>query len=221
MTRRMLQIGLCLALGLGTLAATPAADPKSTDTVPKTPAVDKGKAPDFSGYVSVGTVMGEVMAANETSATLRIYWPVAAQPKGRGGRPHLQNNSQTAMNPYSTRRQNIKVKWEHHDYEIPFVPESLVRVKTLPPKTNAEGKKVSYTEKELDEMKVPYSVPGYAASKSDLTKGTVVEAYVIRDKSISADKVTENDMRLRYLIIVGHDPNPPADGGNTKPTKKN
>jgi hypothetical protein len=70
-------------------------------------------------------------------------------------------------------------------------------------------------------MKVPYSVPGYIASKGDLTPGTVVEAYVVRDKTIPMAKLTEADLRLKYVVIIGHDPNPPADITNPKtPTTK-
>jgi hypothetical protein len=212
--------GLGLAvLGFGTVAvpAAPADDTKPTEspTPTKEPAIDKGKAPDFTAYSTVTTIVGEIMASDKESATIRVYWQTIA---GGGGRPRLHANSRTAVNPYAMRR-SIQIKTEHHDYKLEYVPESLVRIKHLPPKTDENGKKVPYSEKERDELKVPYSVIGYQASKSDLKKGTIVEVFVIRDKKIAAEKVTEDDLRIRYIVILGEDPNPPKDGPPSKKDK--
>ena len=43
---------------------------------------------------------------------------------------------------------------------------------------------------------------------------------VVRDKSIAAEKVTEGDLRVKYAIILGQDPNPPKDNSNPAPAKK-
>lgn len=227
MTRRAPRIALGLALGLGvTLGVVSAADTKRSPDTPKVPAVDKGKAPDFSGYVAVTKVTGEVVKGNESSLTLRIYWQqVTAKNgggnRGRGRRPSLYGNQGRGYHsPYMTRRPNVRVKTEHHDYDLPYLPESLVRVNQLPPKIGPDGKKGFYSQAEQNELKVPYSVPGYQASKADLTPGTVVDAYVVRDKSIPANMVTDADMRLKYVVIIGHDPNPPADITNPPKSKK-
>ena len=111
-------------------------------------------------------------------------------------------------------------KEQHHDYELEFVPESLVRAKTLPPKTNDSGKRVDYTQKELDELRAPEGAPSYAASSADLVPGSIVEVRMIRDKSITAAKATEDDLRVKYAIILGKDPNPPKDISNPKDDKK-
>ena len=52
--------------------------------------------------------------------------------------------------------------------------------------------------------------------------GTIAEVWVVRDKSISAAKATENDLRVKYALILGADPNPPKDieKQNTNPPKK-
>ena len=114
-------------------------------------------------------------------------------------------------------------KTEHHDYDLAYVPESLVRTRTLPPKFDSDGQCGSYSNKELDELKVPHAVSGYQAAKSDLKPGTVVEMHVIRDKTIAQNKVTDADMRIKYAIILGEDPHPPKDITNPPktPPKKN
>lgn len=227
MSRRASRIAFGLVLGLGAaLGAVSAADTKSPSDTPKPPAVDKAKAPDFSGYVAVTKVTGEVVKGNESSLTLRIYWQHVTVKKssgsrGRGRRPSLYgNHGRSHSSPYMTRRPSVKVKWEHHDYDLPYLPESLVRVNQLPPKIGPDGKKGFYSQTEQNELKVPYTVPGFQASKADLSPGTVVEAHVVRDKSIAANMVTDADMRLKYVVIIGHDPNPPADITNPSKTSK-
>ena len=210
-------LGIALLLGVGAVTA-PAVDPpagsKSTSDL-TTPKVDKGKAPDFSGYTYVTKVIGEVVKSTDESLKLRIYWQTATVVKNtntRNQRPPLHvNHGRTHYNPYATRQPNVQIKWEHHDYDLPYLPESLVRTKHLPSKLGADGKKIAYSDSELDALKVPYSVPGYQAAKADLTPGTVVEVSVIRDKSIPANSVTDKDMRVRYAVILGQDPHPPKD----------
>lgn len=227
MSRRASRIASGLVFGLGaTLGAVSADDTKSSSQSPKPPVVDKAKAPDFSGYVSVTKVTGEVVKGNESSLTLRIHWVQVTVKngggsRGRGRRPSLYGSrGRSFSSPYMVRRPSVKVKHEHHDYDLPYLPESLVRVNQLPPKIGPDGKKGFYSQSEQDELKVPYTVPGFQASKADLTPGTVVEAHVVRDKSIPANKVADADMRLKYVVIIGHDPNPPADITNPPKTSK-
>lgn len=203
MTRTLPALVLVTALGLGTALA---ADDTPAEKTAPAPAL---KAPDFSNYTTVGDVFGEVVKADVNSVTFRVTWDVTVSGGGRG-RPRLSGNHRNFHNPFTMRR-STQVKHEHHDYQLEFVPESLVRLKHLPPKLDAEGKKTNYTAKELDELKQPYSVPGYQATQADLTPGTWIEVFVIRDKSIPASKVKEDDLRVKYAIVWGHDPNPPKD----------
>jgi len=228
MSRRASRIASGLVFGLGIpLGAVSADDTKSPSESPKPPAVDKAKAPDFSGYVAVTKVTGEVVKGSESSLTLRLYWAHVTVKKssgnrGRGRRPSLHSRGSRGMySPYMIRRPSVKVKWEHHDYDLPYLPESLVRVNQLPPKIGPDGKKGFYSQSEQNELKVPYTVPGFQASKADLTPGTVVEAHVVRDKTIPAAKVTDADMRIKYAVIVGQDQNAATNlAGTSKPAKK-
>jgi hypothetical protein len=201
------------AIGLGCGAAL-AADPSA-------------KAPDWSGYVYVADVVGEVVKADDKKVVLRITWLEAHSTGGRPARPNLSGNHRHFHNPYggNMNRPNVQVKEQHHDYELEYLPESLVRLKKLPAKTDANGKPASYTQKELDELRAPSVVPGYAASRSDVVPGMYVDVILIRDKKIAADKATENDLRIKYATILGKDPNPPKDiasgSDKTDPKKKN
>ena len=180
---------------------------------------DKSKAPDWSGYTTVSTVVGEIVKADSKQLTLRVTWFV---PQAKGGlqKPALSINAHGYRNPFvpNMTKPRPGFKEEHHDYELEFVAESLVRTKHLPPKLDEKGKRVDYTQKELDALRAPAGVTGFAASTGDLTPGTIVEVIMIRDKSIPAAKATEDDLRVKYAIILGKDPNMPKEG--TKPDEK-
>lgn len=192
------------ALGLGTVALPLLAeDPKP-------------KPPDWSGYVFVADVVGEVVKADDKSVTLRITWYEQKNSNNgnRNGRPRLSQNNRNFRNPYGSntgRSNQPQVKEQHHDYELEYVTESLVRSKALPSKVDEKGKKALHTQKEIDELRAPGGVPGYAASRSDLTPGTIVEVHLIRDKKVSPAKAGEDDLRIKYAVIMGRDATPPKD----------
>jgi hypothetical protein len=219
MRRAVLRLGAALALG-SALAGLPALADE-----PKSPS-DPQKRPDFTGYVYVADVVGEVVKADDRSVTIRVTWlhPVVKNGGNRGsrGRPNLSRNHRNFNNPFTMRRNQprVQVKQEHHDYAIDFLPQSLVRTRILLPKTDENGKKVIHTQKEIDELRQPLGVTGYASSPFDLTPGTIVELILIRDKTIPAQKAAESDLRIKYAIIWGKDPNPPKDISNPKPANK-
>ncbi len=109
----------------------------------------------------------------------------------------------------------------HHDYDLEFVPQSLVRHKTMPPKLDEKGRRVPYTDKESRDLRPPIGVPGYAATKAELTPGTIVEVILIRDRSISTAKATEDDLRLKYVYLLGHAKNAPGPDAKTDTKKSN
>lgn len=188
------------------------------------------KAPDWSAYARVGDVVGEVVKADDKSITLRVTWFMPQVKNGGGNnarRPQLGNNNRNFRNPYARGGNRprgggprVTFKEQHHDYTLEFVPESLVRLRSLPPKYDESGKRASYTQKELDLIRAPEGVPGYTASHFDLRPGSVVEVVIIRDKSIPASKATEEDLRVKYAIILGKDPNPPRDISDPKEDRK-
>ena len=137
------------------------------DPKPKEP---PAKAPDWSGFAFVTDVVGEVVKADDKGIKLRITW-YEQQIKGGNNnnnnnrRPNLNQNNRNFRNPYqqNTNRPNqpqVQFKEQHHDYDLEFVPQSLVRNKSLPPKLDEKGKKLPYTQKEIEELRSPPGVPG-------------------------------------------------------------
>jgi hypothetical protein len=222
MTRLGTRIGFGLALGLGLLAVPQAGadDPKAAGELkPATSSPAVMPRVDWSGYLRVTEITAEVVRADENSLTLRISW---LAPKGnqRMSRPQLHHSHGMT---YSTpgRQRSPQMTVHHHDYTIAYAPEGGVRTRNLPPKLDADGKKVAYTQEERDALRAPSNAPGYAAPKTDLVAGSIVDVIIIRDKKVAAEKVTEADLRVKYATIIGQDPNPPKDIGGNKNKKKN
>jgi hypothetical protein len=65
----------------------------------------------------------------------------------------------------------------------------------------------------MEKLRQPTGVPGYAADRTDLKPGTIVEAHLVRPRSIPAAKATEADLVVKYVFIVG-------EGAPPKPDKK-
>lgn len=182
---------------------------------------EKPKPTDWSGVVTVATIVGEVVNSTQNSVTVRVSW-VAAGPAngGNGGgnnnarRPQIGgNNGRQMANPFMRRpggggQQRPQTHVEHHDYSLAFAPNGLVRNKTLPPKTDDNGKTVPYKTAELEELRLPPGAPGYAASPADLANGTIAEFVLVRDRDIPAAKATESDLKIKYAMVVGKNPNP-------------
>jgi hypothetical protein len=216
----LLLASACLIAFFGLL---PAGDSSPDSTAPKPPGkAPLPKAPEFAGYAWVSKFTAEVVKADESKVTMRVYWEhlVTSKSGNRGGRPSLHGSSRNHHSPFMIRRPNVQVKWEHHDYVVPYVAESLVRTKTLPPKIGPDGKKGYCSSNEQEALSLPLGAPAFQATKADLVPGTIIEAHIIRDKTIAANKITDADMRLKYAVILRHDPNPPKDIVSLTPEKK-
>ena len=212
MWRAAIHTGFALALGLGATGLTEAQD--DTKPAATTPAA---KRPNWSNYTFVTDVVGEIVKADDKSLTVRVTWLGLSG----NGRPRLSANHRNFHNPHAMHRPSTsraQVKQQHHDYILEFVPESLVRLKTLPQKKDEKGTPVPRTQAEYDEARNPIGVTGYTASTSDLVPGTIVDVQIVRDKKIAADKATEDDLRVKYAIILGQNPITPA--GPSAPDKK-
>ncbi|MBA4062265.1 MAG: hypothetical protein C0501_00900 [Isosphaera sp.] len=221
MLPRVARVVATVALGCAlTLSPGLAADEKPASPAKEPPA----KPTDWSRYVVVGDVVGEVVKADDKKLTLRVTWFVQ---EVKGGNKNNNNNNRRP--PLGQNNRNFKggnnrppqqpqvtVKEQHHDYEIEYVPESLVRTKLLPLKTDDKGKRVNHTQKELDALRAPPGAPWYAASPADLEPGHIVEVIFVREKTIPAAKATEDDLRVKYAIILGKDSTPPVEDKKKK-----
>jgi len=201
----------------------------AADDSPTKPTKESASARiDWSAYRTIGDVVGEVVKANDRQVTIRVTWYETKMSGGGGGgnrRPPLSANPRNFRNPYGSNRgrsgqSRVQVKEQHHDYELDFVPETLVRTKKLPTKFDDKGKRADYTASEIEALRSPDGAPAYAASPADLLPGTIVEVILIRDKSIPAAKATEGDLRVKYAVILGKDPKGPKDIPAPKDDKK-
>ena len=187
MNKLVFRFGVAAVMGLGILA-TPSGVCAADDA--KTPTT----APDWSKYTTLTEVTGELVKAEESKITIRLnYVGLKNQPNKF---PPL---SQYPFTPPIAKANMLAPA--HHDYSISFVPETLIRTVVLPPKLDEKGKKVPYTDKEKEALKVPKGVRGYAATIADLTPGSTVVVVLIRDKSVQADKATDDDLRVKYAIL--------------------
>lgn len=225
---RILSI-VALSYSLALLPTLGAADDPPVSSAPKS--LGDQKPIDWSNYTFVADAIGEVVKADSAKVTIRVTWFVDQVQANKYGnrRPPLHHNNRNFRNPFANNMNRPKIvhKEMHHDYELEFVPESLVRTKTIPTKLDEKGVRVNLNQKELDEFRAPAGAPWYAASPADLVPGTIVDFIVIHDKKIPNAKVTENDLRLKYVVILGKDPHPPKDIASgaakaaTPPAKKN
>ena len=136
--------------------------------------------PDWGTYVAHVTLTGEVEKVTADGFVLRVPELV------RGG--------------------NGKPEWKPKSYDLAFHDNGLVRFAKLPPKLDAKGKKVAYTDKERKELKSPPTAPGYAADRADLAAGAVVEVQLLRPKNVPAAKLAtlvDTDFKVKYAVIQG------------------
>jgi len=167
---------------------------------PKLPGSATGTT--WGDYMTVGKVIAEVRSTDGDSLKMRVYWNSVSQAKtgtsSRGRRPSLGgNHGHTAQNPMTIARaamaasKAVKVKTEHHDYDVGFFPDTLVKG-------------------------APKAPGGAATQAGDLSPGTVIEAWLIRNKSIPAREVGESDLKLRAVAVLGFNPNYKADKEDQK-----
>jgi len=106
------------------------------------------------------------------------------------------------------------------DLELKYADTGMVRWKTLPKRTDEKGKNIPYTVKEMEEARKPVGTLGFAADRSELKVGHIVEVTLVRPKTILSTKATPADLRIKTAIIVGSDPKLMADGEKEGEKKK-
>jgi hypothetical protein len=207
-----------LAAIIGAASTSVAAD----DSTPKS---SGGSTPTAQTYITVGDVIGEITKVDSTSVTIRITWYTANAPRntntGHWGRGTVARTPQQMMQHQIQMQQQVarqaaraasaKPKEHHQDYTFKFTDDAIARIKHLPPKLDENGKKVNYTENELQQAKGNSSLPGYKAELSRLKVGEIVEAHLVH-----LPKETENLVRWALILNEDHARDTPA-----KPNKKN
>lgn len=105
---------------------------------------------------------------------------------------------------------------EHHvDYDLSYADGGLARYKHVPVTTGADGKKHAATAAEVDAARKPIGAIGYAAERTDIKSGTIVELHLVKLRGTPAAKTTADDLLVKYAMILGEDPTPPKADGKT------
>jgi len=171
------------------LPAGTAADPE-----PKAAPAAIDKPVDWSKFISVGEISGEVIKSDDTGFTVRVTW---YGPKGgTNSKPQLNKGGGN-----KGQQKTPQMVAQHHDYMLKYADNGVVRQQKLPPKTSETGKQVEYTVKELENAKKPAGMPYYAAARSELAVGSTVEVMLVRSRDIPAVKATENDILVKYVVM--------------------
>ena len=145
---------------------------------------------DWGAFADHAEMTGTVEKVGDTEFTLKV----------------------TQLVPGRSRRPGVKSE----ELELTFHDAGLVRWAKLPPKLDAKGKKVPYTEAELRTFKQPAGAPGYAADRTDLKPGAAAKVTVMRPKKVAADKLVTQDYRVKYVVLLGDPAKEPADKGDKK-----
>jgi len=137
---------------------------------------------DWSGYVFHSTMTGTVDRPNKDGVFIKSKRTI----------------------PGTTPQAKPKVVTER--LQFPYGDKTLVRWKALPQKFDEKGKKIiTRTDKELKELKLPPGATGYAAERTDLVAGQIVEITMMRPKEIPLAKVDFQDLVVKQIVITGVD----------------
>jgi hypothetical protein len=209
---RLMSLAIVWGVVCGGIQNSRGEDPKPA-TTPTAP-----KAPDWSKFVQVADIVGEVTQVEKNKLTLRVTWyaPQAQQGGNQNPRPQLTRPGQLPQMRRPNTPRPPQMKEMHADHELTFADEGLVRFNTLPPKFDEKGKRIAYTLKEMEDLKKPFGTKGFAADLSDLKPGTLAEVVVVRPRDILPVNAKEEDLRIKLLVILGEVANP-----SPAPKKKN
>ncbi len=144
---------------------------------------------DWSKFHSAGKVKGVVEKVDGDSVTISV--------------PKLEKNKSSGYRGGRNRRPSVKVG--HEDIDIPYAANGLVRWEKKPKKL--DGKQ--HTSKELETAMKPIGAPGYAAERTELKPGHIVELHLIHPSDIPDSKLTVKDIVIKYVVIEGETKAPP------------
>jgi hypothetical protein len=171
-------------------------------------------------YIVVGDLTGEITKVSADSITIQVNWETPTMPKN-GVKPA---KNQAQMQAEMARIANAKPTEHYKDYTMGYTVDAQARVKTLPPKLDADGKPkldangkpVAYSAAEKQQLKGNATIPGWKADISELKVGQMVLAHVVKVPPSAADKDKPEEMLVRWAYIVGEAGDKKDDGANKK-----
>jgi hypothetical protein len=198
---RMLIPAVCVAAGALSFAV--AADDEKKPAATATP----DKLPEWSKtYVPAGEIWGEVVKADDKGLTLQV---TELAPNGSGGYKSGKGKGKSGGG----------VKEKKTDIDLIYADGGMVRWVAKPKKTDEKGKTIALTPKEQEDLRKPIGALGYAAARTDLQAGHIVEIKLLRPKTIAAKDAKISDLEIKYALIQGTDPNPPSASGDDEKEK--
>jgi hypothetical protein len=196
-------LGLFAVIG----AAASAADTKSSSSTP--PASDSASA--VPTYLTVSDLFGEIAKVDSNSITIRVKWTNPPPRLGKNPTPQQRQAAQKAAGP------------QHKDYTMKYTVDAAARIKHLPPKIGADGKKEGYSPEEWERLKGNAKLPGFKADLSSLKTGQQVQAHIVRTPNSEKTKDPNDDHLVRWVLILNEDTSKStaATKDTTTPKKSN
>ena len=145
---------------------------------------------DWTKYVAVSEVQGEIVKLEKNGFLLKIPGPPQQKTTGTG------NNRRVTTVPGKA----VQISFA-------YIEGSQIRWAKLAPKVDSNGKKVLRSAEEIAEFKKPAGVPGFAADPRDLKVGQTLELVLVRPREVPAAKATQADWIVKRATILGEDPN--------------
>lgn len=156
--------------------------------------------PDWSGYVRFSEVTGKISKLEKNGFVFHLTWTETSGVQNNQYRPGaigaLAGGGLPRASHMSAR---VRTQVHHEDVHFRFAEAGLVRWHKLTMGPGAGGKFV--TEAEQNRLKLPAGAPGWAADRSDLRPGQVVEVTLVRPKDVPLAKATPADLRVKYAVI--------------------
>jgi hypothetical protein len=182
---------LPLALVFGLAGLSSADDPA--------PAPPPAKLPAFKGYMTLpDTVTTKLKAVDGDTLTITLTERDAARgrPLGRKGRPTPQTRPA--------------------EHTLTLHPDALVRWSKKPDRKDDKGKSKPYTPAEMKILQSPAGAPGILGDKLELLAGHTVELTLMVPAKKPAEELTEDDYRVKFVVIQGS----PTDPKPTPPKRE-
>ncbi len=154
------------------------------------PAPPLPKLPKFKDYTALPDVVrGKVKSAKGDTVTVVVPELSIGRSSGRSKRPPT-------------------VKEKDVEHTLTLHPDALVRWSKRPDHTDDKGKPKPYTSAELKLLMTPVGAPGILGDKTELTAGQTVEITLLVPNKVKPDEFTEQDYRIKWVVIQGTPPDP-------------
>lgn len=129
-------------------------------------------------------------------------WAKGDPVEGQVGKASEKSITLTYKSRENNRMVNKEIEYEWNE-------QGLARREKPPTFFDDKGLPRRATAAELERLKKPAGVPGYAIERTDIKPGDLVKLELVRPSSISAAKAKREDYSIKYAIVKG-DPAKPV-----------